>query len=51
MGGYIDGDGTINKEGDIKIDAHINYKDFMFLFGDKLVSEKIITKYTIFLKK
>lgn len=47
LGGYIDGDGTINKEGDIKIDAHINYKDFMFLFGDKLVTEKIITKFTI----
>ena len=47
LGGYIDGDGTINKEGDIKIDAHMNYEDFMVKFGENLVNEKIITKFSI----
>lgn len=45
--GYIDGDGTINKYGDIKIDSHKNNYEFMDNFGRRLVEENIINKYSL----
>ena len=47
LAGYVDGDGTINKNGYIHIDAHINYENFMNNFGNKLKFEKLINKFSI----
>lgn len=47
LGGLIDGDGTIGAGGNIAIDMHENYKDFMYEFGDKLVKFEIISHFKV----
>lgn len=47
LGGYIDGDGSINEKGIISIDAHENYYEFMYKFGDLLKSKGIVNKFNV----
>lgn len=47
LGGYIDGDGTISINGDLKIDAHKNYDTFLNNFGELLIKNEIINSFKI----
>lgn len=45
--GCIDGDGTIDIKGDVKLDAHKNYENYMVELGDRLIFFDIIKRYSI----
>lgn len=49
--GYIDGDGSINKKGNIAMDAHAIYNNLFKVIGESLKKNKIIKHYGVILYK